>query len=291
MQQLRRTLLNQGLPGEIAIATEIQPNRYSQSGIPALHIHAVFQARLRAKDGWAIPKGWFLNTWQRILESFLSRKIPTKASTRIERIRRTAAGYLSKYMSKGSEQVNQVKQTIGGAYLPTTWWNMTKGLRDDVHSKTIKGLVLEYDSLPAILNFPGLKTRPILIDWQGRQLHVGYSGYIKDRQDREQFHDMIMQLLPTAKWYEDTARVELQRRMHKRWQPPSRSKKESNKISHEISYGIHKKTNKEIENEMKQRESKDQMIALKRKRAIYMDNLVHRFHSSRKFSSPLGEVE
>jgi hypothetical protein len=51
----------------------------------------------------------------------------------------SAAAYLSKYMSKGGECLEQFVEENGWDACPGQWWNLTKRLRDAVKAEVVKG--------------------------------------------------------------------------------------------------------------------------------------------------------
>lgn len=60
-----------------------------------------------------------------------------KAATNIQRIRKSAAGYMAKYMSKGSQETQEVIADGNGHLLPPSWYMCTQALYDQIKKATI----------------------------------------------------------------------------------------------------------------------------------------------------------
>lgn len=215
MQEYRRKLLKHGLSDKIALCTEVQLGRFAATGQVVMHIHWAYQCRESADHReYPIKPGWVQATWQRILQSFIGRPIKTRSSTRIERVRKSAVGYMAKYLSKGCEQLKEIKARGLGKYLPRSWYSMTDSLRKRVDATTYK-MKVDDSALPVILAFPGLKVKPVEVDMGSQKpVLVGYVGYIKSKKDREKFTDLLVLLHPDREAEKFQARLNLQGKLN-----------------------------------------------------------------------------
>lgn len=130
LQWLQRALTRCGLPLHIIGATEIQSKRLISSNQFALHEHWVFKGR-EAYKGWGIRPDAFAQAWIRILaDVYKLGTLPESvaSSTRVESIKKSAAAYLGKYVSKGEECVEQLIEDGYEEYLPSSWVTKTKGM-------------------------------------------------------------------------------------------------------------------------------------------------------------------
>jgi hypothetical protein len=131
-QELTRELKRKGLDARIVGVTEIQEKRYRQTGQAVPHLHLVFHGRLEGQH-WAISPKWFRLKWERVVSESLGCEIELPAATRVEKLKKSAAGYLSKYMSKGGQALKKIAGDENQPCpLPTGWWHMSDGLRRDV---------------------------------------------------------------------------------------------------------------------------------------------------------------
>lgn len=121
--------------------TEIQEGRLRRHGELGLHIHFVYQARKvpRGTD-WNISASWCRDTWRRILKNRLGDVCTNIPLPRCELklVRKDAAGYIGKYMSKGVEVLNEVKEAMPGVCLPSSWWGCNDNLRRDIKRRIIR---------------------------------------------------------------------------------------------------------------------------------------------------------
>ena len=131
-QELERELERSGLDGEVVLVTEIQEERYRETGVIAPHLHIVFRGRKSHGDDWAVSKERARELWENVLSAVLKQRIEAPASTRIESIRKSVENYLSKYMSKGGEIIKEIVTNGDKDKLPPAWWGMTNTLRSRV---------------------------------------------------------------------------------------------------------------------------------------------------------------
>jgi len=133
-QQLERELKRKGLDSEVVLVTEIQEKRYRESSEVAPHLHIVFRGRKSRGDDWAITKEKAKEIWEGVLTAVLKRKIKAPRGTSIQRVKKSAANYLSKYMSKGGKIVQEIIANDEENLLPTSWWGMTRKLSKRVRN-------------------------------------------------------------------------------------------------------------------------------------------------------------
>lgn len=187
LQWLTRCLVKQELPAAICSVSEIQPRRLQAGNGGYLHLHMVWPNRIARKGRWAIDTGR-LRSW---VESFLSRRgfLPegSWANVDTKRVTKSAAAYLSKYMSKSGDTLAEFVEDCGWSAVPGQWWNMTKVLRDAVKAELVEG-----DEVGAILDsmvnysfhcddFEAFwSLRHVDLELDGKLFTVGYTGTLKD---------------------------------------------------------------------------------------------------------------
>lgn len=140
VQRLRRILIRRSLPGEIIGCTEVQEGRASLTGVFGLHLHFVFVGR-KKKESWAVRISDLESAWKSALSPYLESPVETynwKAVSRMESLRKTASGYLGKYMSKGLKACQKLKAMFPEVELPACWYVCTNSLRVRVKSQMIR---------------------------------------------------------------------------------------------------------------------------------------------------------
>lgn len=127
VKEIRRDLERHRLPPVVVGVTEIQPERTDRDQVLGLHLHLVWVGRANF-GSWAITTKRIDELWQRQLERTLQRSVTVKSACNLQMVRRSASGYLGKYMSKGAKTVSAVKETMLGTTLPSAWYTMTRSL-------------------------------------------------------------------------------------------------------------------------------------------------------------------
>lgn len=130
IQALGRKLELKQVQALIVAITEIQKLRFIKYGVVAPHLHIVFPGRNSRNEPWAIGIKEITALWQRILENELGHEIDCKAATNIQKVKVSVKRYLSKYMSKGGEILEEIKAAGLGDLIPTSWLYSSKPLKD-----------------------------------------------------------------------------------------------------------------------------------------------------------------
>lgn len=128
-QRLRRCLKKRGLSSAYIGVTELQPARTGREGIPALHLHFVFQGRSRGSRAWAIRPYMARAWWQDAVHLYCRGRYDFAHSENLQEVRESVAGYLSKYMSKGGDIPAPLLDNEMGWNLPTAWYNVSLKLK------------------------------------------------------------------------------------------------------------------------------------------------------------------
>lgn len=131
--------------------TEIQPKRLQERGELGLHIHFLYVAIRLGRGKWVLHDSWVRNKWGHILADYLGENEPVQLPNyRRESVKTSAAAYLSKYLSKGGEQVQQVAEQFGEEYIPSQWWTISHDLRQCIHKHTISSQSTQAEVLMCI---------------------------------------------------------------------------------------------------------------------------------------------
>lgn len=151
---IRRALQKQGLAGELVSVTEFQEKRYERTGVPVAHIHSVFIGKNRLGK-WAISTELHDAIWFNALRTVVRikwRKVAAAAN--MQRVRKSAAAYLAKYISKGVGCVTRIIEDGYSDWLPKQWFSCSRTLsrRIDEQTRRIDDLA---DWLAAMTNVEG----------------------------------------------------------------------------------------------------------------------------------------
>ena len=201
LQWISRRLERQGLPPVVVSVSEIQPKRLKGYGEAYLHLHLVWGNHWAKAGNWALDARE-IRSW---IERFLSRRGIWNdgcwARVNVQPVKKSAAAYLAKYMSKGSDEIAAMAADLGWESIPSQWWNMTKAARDWVKGEMAHGddvglLVLAVvesvfaHAVPFQEVFYSL--HEVMLDIDGRSRGVGWRGVMRESARKE-----LLQLLDT----------------------------------------------------------------------------------------------
>jgi hypothetical protein len=187
VQELRRELIRQGLPGEIIGVVEIQEGRLERLGELALHLHLIFAGRKNAWSPWAIDKVWIRDLWNRQLEMVVGMPFFGDATTRIEKPRKSLQKELGKYLSKGARVIARVVDLGLQDQLPHFWVTVSLTLRRLVNSNIVaivgKEVTNIWDRRRQLESLGIIRFREILIPpdksrGRPKEQVVGIAGYL-----------------------------------------------------------------------------------------------------------------
>lgn len=187
-QRLQRLLQSRGLSGELVAVVEIQEKRgKSESGLPPLHWHFVFHGRMK-NGAWAVTPAEYRELWLDLLHSVTGVRSEAHASCDVNRVHKSAAGYLGKYMSKGSKSCSQYDIEV----LPASWYMCTSVLRKTVKKlevyltgKTAQRL---FDFLVDNKDYLAFSKFVTITTNDGRLVPVGWYG---ETRDRSQYYELL----------------------------------------------------------------------------------------------------
>ncbi len=194
IQELKRILLRRGFPASMVWVTEIQEDRYRDSGVVAPHLHLTMVGKKhRYSKQWAISKGEVRSLWERLLGNLLGRPVTCQAATRVERPRKSLKAEMGKYMSKGGQVIKEIIDAGKGNDLPSSYCGCSDNLKKAIASRMVilRGSEAEkfIDNLESMKESGLLFYKPIIIYAAnlGKEITVGFVGWIKEKEIVEQF--------------------------------------------------------------------------------------------------------
>jgi len=144
-QQVRRDLKKQKAPLEYVGVTEVQEKRWKKDKAIALHLHFAYVARPANKKGFYIDSHRFREIWEKVINKTLEKKDllhgcnqrSFNASIDCVIVKKSVAGYLGKYISKGCKVVDNIIEQGLQQSLPGQWWTASMQLKDRLKRKII----------------------------------------------------------------------------------------------------------------------------------------------------------
>lgn len=148
-QKIKRFQEKLGRPTEMVSCTEIQPKRFKEHGIVAPHLHFIYVCKEKAHSKkYTITAKLFRIYWKQSVEQVIAlhdgevtEKKDFNASIDCQVIKKSAASYLGKYMSKGGEILADIEEKGLSCFLPKQWWTATTGMK-----KIIKDAIITLDN-------------------------------------------------------------------------------------------------------------------------------------------------
>lgn len=186
IQETKRRLLRAGGSGHIVGCVEIQEERFEGKGEVCPHLHLIFESH---KGDWKyyLDKVEIRKLWEHLLGVVLGEEIEelaktTRATTRIEAIKKDARQYIGKYLSKGSKTTKKIIEVGKQDFLPSCWWVCTNKLRKYILKHIIALYPFIKEALLSGWDVVGENicswVKKITIDWQGEVCVVGWSGHL-----------------------------------------------------------------------------------------------------------------
>lgn len=194
VQELKRILERRGFPTTMVWVTEIQEDRYRDSGTVAPHLHLTMVGKKhRYSNQWAIGKGEVRALWERLLGNLLGQPVTCQAATRVERPRKSLKAEMGKYMSKGGKVIKEIIEAGKGDDLPSSYCGCSDNLKKAIAARMI--VLRGYEALRFIDNLESMKEagllfyKPIIIYAAnlGKEITVGFVGWIKEKEIVTQF--------------------------------------------------------------------------------------------------------
>lgn len=189
-QKLRRHLRKLGIQFQYVGVTEIQEKRFKKTGLPCPHLHFVYVARDKPKSPYYLYVCQIHRAWNTSINEVLNKTashaigLPknTWGSVHCAVVKKSAAAYLGKYISKGCKVLKDMMDN-GWNEFPKQWWSM-----DVLTKKMFRASLISLDSKTCEAMFYGLehylqegliKTAYFVsIDLGDRSLTVGLSGIV-----------------------------------------------------------------------------------------------------------------
>ncbi len=182
-QHLRRFYSSYRETFSYVSVVEVQTKRYMETGQWCLHIHYVAPCYYSGTSKFVLSATELRYLWMRTVAEVVGIESDTSSSVDSQIIKRSASGYLAKYVSKGSGCSDFVG-AICPSQFPGQWWSMSQNVK-----RAIRRCVTQIPEPLAEWYFGGggkpedgflaLNYRKeVFIPWKGLELHVGMSGQL-----------------------------------------------------------------------------------------------------------------
>ena len=184
----RRHYEKLGVPSLLVGVTEVQMKRLENHGQFANHYHFVYPAKDK-NGGYYLSPNWVREAWGNALNAVLKKyhsDVPLEmgSSVDLQMVKKSAKNYLSKYISKGKDDVKKLISKGYQSFLPRQWWGMTKTMRDEIKMTVVN--ISSENCYFLLENCDELKKMGVIkklvasasVVFQEREITFGYWGVI-----------------------------------------------------------------------------------------------------------------
>lgn len=187
-QEIQRELRRKGCPTSYVGCTEIQEKRWRRTGILAPHLHLIYVAH-SGDYKYYIDAKKLRAIWKRLIENMFAdigmyANIDTKAGIDCRVIKKDAARYIAKYLSKGGKLMEEIKEKEEISKIPRCWAHCSKQLKKHILEEIT---TLTNDEKRAIFDGYPLEEEgylawlfPIDIEINGELQRMGYVGQLAE---------------------------------------------------------------------------------------------------------------
>lgn len=190
LERISRLYATRGQKLHYVGCVELQEKRYKRSGQICPHLHFIANCRLPGNKEFIVSADELRQIWQEVCKNATKKIVPVGASVDCSVVRKSAEAYLSKYMSKGGEIVEECAESFPQS-LPRRWWCISKSLRLVIKTRTRKltGCMAEFLIQQCYQGMDSgifVWVKSIFISLHGQEVCIGFCGKL-DTQNAEVF--------------------------------------------------------------------------------------------------------
>ncbi len=139
LKWLRYRCEKHGFPLEFVYCTEVQEKRRERTGQFALHLHLLFRGKSGKRKPWVVTPKQCRKEWAKCIKSVCNEVFEERSLENLQRVRRSAAAYLGKYLSKqSSNRNNSESPEATGARFSGHWGGCSRGLSRQLRRAKIR---------------------------------------------------------------------------------------------------------------------------------------------------------
>jgi len=197
--RIKEKLDGKGIKTSIAGCTELQLERFEDSGKLYPHLHLVLRGRRDSHSDWALKPHQFRCIWRRCIGKFLDTKAYRwAASENVERVHKSVAGYLAKYVSKCA---SKAQPSLLSDWCPRDWILVSKRIRQLYESMSITGEYVS-DMLREVIGVwrpcYGYVNGVFISSPAYGERRIGYCGWLREEDHYPSYQDLHPYIVPTV---------------------------------------------------------------------------------------------
>jgi hypothetical protein len=129
LKWLRSAIEAKGGQLDYTYCTEVQTKRLKARGEYALHLHLLFGGRVSKTHSWYVQPSKVRKAWVRCIKSVYSGVFTDTALENLQRVKKSAAGYIAKYVSKGTSGNTPRRDDSSIPWFTGHWGGVSRNLR------------------------------------------------------------------------------------------------------------------------------------------------------------------
>jgi len=138
LKWLRTKIECRALPFEYVYCTEVQTKRLENRGEFALHLHILFGGKSPRSNVWATTPKQCRKAWVRCIKRVYSGTFESSALENLQRVKKSASGYMSKYLSKSSKCDNPEGSERSRGAFNGHWGGMSRGINRSIKRNSVR---------------------------------------------------------------------------------------------------------------------------------------------------------
>lgn len=136
-QELKREYHRRDSTFSYVAAYEIQEDRLNATGVPVLHVHWVSPCYLSNSWQFVLSSDEIRAIYRRVLCSVVAEISNVNSALDSQVVKKSASGYLSKYLSKGGAILGVLSEVAPGQ-IPSRWWSCSRNVLQAIKRMTLE---------------------------------------------------------------------------------------------------------------------------------------------------------
>ena len=138
LKWLRSVIEAKGGELDYTYCTEVQTKRLKNRGEYALHLHLLFGGRLSRSHPWYVQPTKVRKAWIRCIQAVYPGSFTDSALENLQRIKKSAAGYIAKYVSKGTNGNTPLRDNGSVPWFAGHWGGVSRVLRRCIRESSLR---------------------------------------------------------------------------------------------------------------------------------------------------------
>lgn len=136
-QEMKRAYARKNLSYSYVAVREVQSERYASTSVPVLHVHWVSPCYIPGSWQFVMSSEEIRCIYRRVLCRVIGCSPNVDAALDSQVVKKSASGYLSKYLSKGGDILGTLADVAPGQ-IPSRWWGCSRNVLQALRKLTLE---------------------------------------------------------------------------------------------------------------------------------------------------------